>query len=147
MYYIETIWNSIYGFFWIKHSSFLEDWKILSYEMDKPFWQWYFKVYNANVYLKDKIIIYTKEIKWCKLEQYEWLNNTWIVCFEALELICNENWIDMGIKRLKHILTWIFIILIYGIIMIIIGFYIGYMWYTESPEDFIKNNPEIWQTK
>ena len=142
MQYIETIWPSIYWKFWVKHSSFIKDNTVLSYEMDKPLWQGKFKIYNAKEYLRWKLIICKKDVKDFAIEHYEGIKYSWIVCFEALNLIAKENWVDMSDindKRLKPILYWIAVLILYTLIVLTIGIY----WFTESPESFISNNKNV----
>lgn len=136
MKYIELISQSKYGRLNIRHS-ILYDWIIiLSFE------DWAFKLYS-NDYLTDRSIQKVVDIPSFDLKQYEGRKESDYLCYEALELIANENWIQMDtlIKRSKRITRWIIVAIIYWLFMFLFWYY----GFTMSEEEFLQYKQEICQ--
>ena len=86
-------------FFWlllIKHTVLVCKWKVLSYELDYPFWPWRFYGYTENQWKDNvRVITYEKSLPDIDIEKYVWRKDIWVWCFEALAPILKENNIDI----------------------------------------------------
>lgn len=124
MKYIETIWTWIYSRLGFKHSAFVKDGKVLSYEMKRWFWTWEFKVYSEKEYFKNKIILNVEDIPDFDILQFEWKKYDWVVCFEALEILSNQKHISLPIKkRTNIILRWFILWMLSNIFIFFIIYY------------------------
>ena len=84
------------GWVWISHTILVCNWKVLSYELDYPFWPWRFYEYNEKQWREDiRIITYEENLPDIDIKKYIWRKDSWVWCFEALVPILKENNIDI----------------------------------------------------
>jgi hypothetical protein len=136
MKYIELLSKSKYGRLNIRHS-ILQDWDtILSFENGV------FKIYSRD-YLTDRIIKKVIDIPDFDLKQYKGRKEEDYLCYEAIDLIAKENWIQMDtiLKRSKRITRWIILLLITHWIM----FAWWYYGFTMSEEEFLLYKQDVCQ--
>jgi hypothetical protein len=136
MKYIELISKTKYGKMWFNHSVFQDGNIILSFENGV------FIIYTKG-YLTERIIKKVVDIPSFDLKQYEWRKETDYLCYEALDLIAKENWIQMDtiLKRSKRITRWIILLLITHWIM----FAWWYYGFTMSEEEFLLYKQDVCQ--
>ena len=109
--------NWFWSRLWVSHTVLISWEYVLSYEMDKLFWPWAYKLYNRSVYEQQVWkITFTQELPDIDLTKYCGKTNNWVWCYEALVSICKENNIDIMEtvnNRTRKILNYIYIVMSY----------------------------------
>ena len=119
----------VYSKLWFQHSVFEKDWYILSYEMSEPLWKGKFYIYTRDEWI-DFVweIKYEKEVPDRDILQYEWIESEWITCFEALNSV---QFVPTLKHRIRHILAWTVILILYWAWMFLFWYY----WFSMSEEE------------
>jgi hypothetical protein len=143
MLYLEVYTGSVYSRLGVKHSIFLKNGLVLSYETNIKIWKWKFKLYNYHNYIK-RITEITKIqiVKPLEIESYNWIESKDICCFEALQNIYFETYWEMINpikKRVKRVFTILILLWLFWLAMLLFWYY----GFTMSEEEFLEYKQEI----